>query len=199
MGAKLSQVRGRPRGFDPERALTIGLQMFHASGLYDAVGLAALTDAVGIKAPSFYKAFGSKAHFFETILERYSQSVLTLDDVLVPGRHPVDALADLLERAAMIYARDPAARGCLVLETARGRDDNEGTILARAAAQKRREAIRCFVAGSHADRADCMTDYIASTMSGLSAMAREGMDEKRLAQVAKTSIAGLRAIFSEPV
>jgi len=52
------------------------------------VGLAALTDALGIRPPSFYMAFGSKAGFFERILDRYARSVLALEDILVPGRPP---------------------------------------------------------------------------------------------------------------
>ena len=61
--ASLRPGRGRPRGFDPETALAVGQRMFHAHG-YEGVGLAALTDALGIKPPSFYMAFGSKAGFF---------------------------------------------------------------------------------------------------------------------------------------
>jgi TetR/AcrR family transcriptional repressor for divergent bdcA len=61
--AKLSSGRGRPRGFDIEAALDTGQRLFHARG-YNAVGLAALTDALAIKPTSFYRTFGNKAGYF---------------------------------------------------------------------------------------------------------------------------------------
>ncbi|WP_223162157.1 TetR/AcrR family transcriptional regulator [Salinicola halophyticus] len=52
-----------------ETALDMGQRLFHASS-YEAVGLAALTDTLGVKPPSFYKAFGSKPELFEQVIER---------------------------------------------------------------------------------------------------------------------------------
>jgi TetR/AcrR family transcriptional repressor for divergent bdcA len=188
--AKLSSGRGRPRGFDIEAALDTGQRLFHARG-YNAVGLAALTDALAIKPTSFYRTFGNKAGYFARILERYSKSVLALEDVLRPGRPPERALADLLLRAARTYARDPQLRGCLMLEAARGREDDESAALARQSAQRKRSHIRVYVALSNPDAADDVTDYVASTMSGLSASAREGMSEDRLVAVARAATAAL--------
>ena len=189
MTAKLIS-RGRPRGFDIDTALDTGQRLFHARG-YDAVGLAALTDALAIKPTSFYRTFGSKAGYFARILERYSKSVLALEEVLRPGRPPERALADLLLRAARTYARDPQLRGCLMLEAARGREDDESAVLARRSAQRKRSHIRVYVALSNPDAADDVTDYVASTMSGLSASAREGMSEDRLVAVARAATAAL--------
>ena len=171
--------------------------MFHARG-YDGVGLAALTEAIGIKPPSFYKAFGSKAEFFTRILERYSRSVLALESILLPGRPPVEALAELLERAAETYARDPQQLGCLVLEAARGCADEESAIMARRAAEQRRSQIRAFVALTNPAAADAVTDYVASVMSGLSASAREGMSAARLTMVARAATEGMKALLAPP-
>ena len=190
MTVKLITARGRPRGFDIDTALDTGQRLFHARG-YDAVGLAALTDALAIKPTSFYRTFGSKAGYFARILERYSKSVLALEEVLRPGRPPERALADLLLRAARTYARDPQLRGCLMLEAARGREDDESAVLARQSAQRKRSHIRVYVALSNPDAADDVTDYVASTMSGLSASAREGMSEDRLVAVARAATAAL--------
>lgn len=199
MTTDISPKRGRPRSFDTETALEIGQRLFHAHG-YDAVGLAALTDALGIKPPSFYKAFGSKAEFFSRVLDRYTRSsaAVALEGILRTRRPPRDALAELLERAAQTYARDPQLRGCLVLEAARSGGDDEAAALARRSAAQRREEIRAFVALSHPDMADAVTDYVACTMSGLSASAREGMTEARLITVAKAAAAGLDALLSKP-
>ncbi|GGK08671.1 TetR/AcrR family transcriptional regulator [Pseudomonas matsuisoli] len=186
--------RGRPRAFDTETALDTGQRLFHTSG-YESVGLAALTDALGVKPPSFYKAFGSKAEFFSLVLDRYARSVLTLDDILLPGRAPVDAMAALLESAASTYARDPHQRGCLVLEAVRGLQDDESVLYARKIADSRRVQIREFIAQTHPECAAAATDYVASTLSGLSASAREGMNEARLLRVAEVAVAGLRQLL----
>jgi TetR/AcrR family transcriptional repressor for divergent bdcA len=177
-------------------ALGVGQRMFHARG-YHAVGLAALTDALGVKPASFYKVFASKAHFFACILDRYSRTTLALEHILTPERAPVEALADLILRAAHTYARDPERRGCLVLEATRGSDDEESAIIARRAAEARRDQIRAFVARSHPAAAHAATDYIVSTMSGLSACAREGMSEARLSVVATAAASGLETILSK--
>jgi len=192
----LIRSRGRPRGFDIEEALVTGQRLFHERG-YDAVGLAMLTDSLGIKPPSFYKAFGSKAGFFDRVLDRYSATVLPLEDMLKPGRAPEEVLAHLLERAARTYASDPQTRGCLVLEATRGNDDGESAPLARAVAEQRRDQIRAFTALTHPAVAETVTDYIASTMSGLSASAREGMSEDRLVSVARAAALAVKGLLRQ--
>ncbi|MDE1179970.1 TetR/AcrR family transcriptional regulator [Paraburkholderia sp.] len=186
--------RGRPRAFDPEAALAVGQRLFHAAG-YDGVGLSALTDALGIKPPSFYMAFGSKAAFFERILERYARTVIPLAAVLQPGRPPGEALADLLERAARTYAQDPECTGCLALEAARGHGANESAVIARRTTAGRRDEIRAFIAVTHPERADVVTDLISTVMSGLSASAREGMGEARLVEVARAAVESVDALL----
>ncbi len=188
------QQRGRPRAFDPETALEIGQRLFHAAG-YDGVGLSMLTDAIGIKPPSFYTAFGSKAAFFEQVLERYARNEIALADVLRPGRAPAEALADLLDRAARTYARDPERTGCLVLEAARGNSDSESALLARRTAERRRAQVRAFVAATHPKRARSVTDFVSIVMSGLSSGAREGMGEARLVKVSRAASASLDALL----
>ncbi len=186
--------RGRPRRFNPEAALAIGQAMFHEHG-YDGVGLAALTAALAIKPPSFYAAFGSKARFFERVLDRYCASALPVEKILCDGRPVADALAALLVDAARTYAADPNARGCLVLEAARSSIDGESAMLARTVAQRNRNRIRHFVAQAHPAAADAVTDMIVHTMSGLSACAREGLSVERLTAVACTAMIGIRAIL----
>ncbi len=51
-----------PRGFDMETALDTGQRLFHA-GSYETVGLAALTDALGVKLPSFTKRLVASPSF----------------------------------------------------------------------------------------------------------------------------------------
>ena len=188
--ATVLKARGRPREFDVEEALNTGQRLFHAQG-YEAVGVAAITEALGITPPSFYKAFGSKALYFESILQRYSKSVLMLDDILRPKRSAAEALAELLERAARSYATNPELRGCLVHEAVRGNATQGEVGMARRVAQVRRMQIHDFVARENQYAATAVTDYMVSVMSGLSASAREGVSVPRLLSVAHAAAAGL--------
>jgi TetR/AcrR family transcriptional repressor for divergent bdcA len=177
-----------------ENALATAQALFHEHG-YDALGVAAITQALGINPPSFYAAFGSKAGLFERIIERYSLSALPMDALLAPGRDPAEALTALLETAAQVYTDDPAARGCLVLEAARSDGEPVSRTLARRSKENSRQRIHDFVARTHPRAADAVADYAATAMSGLSASAREGWDGTRLTRVARAASGAFAALL----
>jgi TetR/AcrR family transcriptional repressor for divergent bdcA len=190
MATNSSRSRGRPRGFDPDQAVATAQQLFHARG-YDAVSVADLTAALGINPPSFYAAFGSKAGLYARILGRYSAADgLPLAEILRPGRPMAEALAALLEEAARRYAADPAAAGCLVIEGARC-NDPEARQAARALAATGEDAIHRFIAATQPEAAERLADYVVTVMTGLSAMAREGLGLDRLLATAQLASLGL--------
>lgn len=61
---------GRPREFDPEKALDRALKVFWKKG-FDGASLADLTEAMGINKPSLYAAFGDKESLFRKAIDRY--------------------------------------------------------------------------------------------------------------------------------
>ena len=184
MTTNKSRSRGRPRRFDPEAAVATAQQLFHARG-YDAVSVADVTDALGINPPSFYAAFGSKAGLYQRVLDHWTGTeAIPLADILRPDAPVAAALATLLEEAARRYASDPEAGGCLVLEGTRCND--EGAREAARALNLGAEAfIRDYIAARHPESADEVTDFVATTMSGLSAKARSGHDLPRLLATAR--------------
>ncbi len=168
-----SRPRGRPRRFDPDQAVATAQQLFHARG-YDAVSVADVTEALGINPPSFYAAFGNKAGLYSRILDRYvGTNAIPLTDLLRPDRPVAAGLAAVLEDAARNYAADPAASGCLVLEGTRS-NDQEAREAARAFNLAAEEVIRQYIAARHPEDADRLTDFVSTTMSGLSAKSRNG-------------------------
>lgn len=188
MTTQTPRPRGRPRRFDPEQAIATAQRLFQARG-YDAVSVADLTKALGINPPSFYAAFGSKAGLYARILCRYAdQGALPLEALLRPDRPVAASLAALLEEAAHRYAADPAAAGCLVVEGARC-DDREAREAARALQVAGEEAIRGYIAARHPEAADRLTDFVSTTLDGLSAKARSGHGADRLLATAR--LAGL--------
>lgn len=183
-----SRKRGRPRSFDRDEAVATAQQLFHALG-YDAVSVADVTEALGINPPSFYAAFGSKAGLYARVLGRWAETgAIPLADILRPDRPVAEALAAMLEEAARRYAADPAAPGCLVLEGTRCNDEE-----ARAAAtsfNRNAEAmIRDYIAARHPEEAARVADFVSTTMSGLSAKARNGHGLDQLLATAR--LAGL--------
>lgn len=179
-----SRSRGRPRRFDPDAAVATAQKLFHARG-YDAVSVADVTDALGINPPSFYAAFGSKAGLYARVLDYWvSTEAIPLDAILRPDVPVAEGLAAVLEDAARRYALDPAAGGCPVLEGTRCNDE-----AAREAARVRNRAaeafIRDYIAARYPGDADRVTDFVATTMSGLSAKARNGHDLPRLLATAR--------------
>ena len=178
------RARGRPRRFDLEQAVETAQHLFHARG-YDGVSVSDLTTALGINPPSFYAAFGSKAGLYARVLRRYGAAgAIPLDKLLRPDRPVAESLAALLEAAARNYAADPTATGCFVLEGLRC-SDPEAREAARAENLAAEGAIRRYIAARHPEKADSLTDFISTSMAGLSDRARNGHDLHRLLATAR--------------
>jgi TetR/AcrR family transcriptional repressor for divergent bdcA len=190
-----SRSRGRPRRFDPDAAVVTAQQLFHARG-YDAVSVADVTDALGINPPSFYAAFGSKAGLYQRVLDHWTgTAAIPLGDILRPDVPVAVALAAMLEEAARRYASGPAAGGCLVLEGTRCSDEGAREA-ARALNLGAESFIRDYIAARHPDAANEVTDFVATTMSGLSAKARSGHDLPRLLATARLAGSALEKTLS---
>lgn len=193
MATNTPRGRGRPRRFDPDEGLATAQRLFHARG-YDALGVADLTEALGISPPSFYAAYGSKAGLYARILGRYTGSDgIPLGEILRPGRPVVEALGVVLEEAARRYGADPAAAGCMAIEGTRC-NDAEARAAARALTAAAEDTIRRFVAETDPDMAARLADYVVTVMTGLSTMAREGHDLGRLLATASIASLGLERV-----
>ncbi len=159
-------------------------QLFHARG-YDAVSIADLTEALGIKPPSFYAAFGSKAGLYARTLERWAENgAIPLAEILRRDRPVAESLAAVLEEAARRYAADPDAGGCLVIEGTRS-NDPEAQEAARAYNKTGERMIHDYIAIRHPQEAVQLADFVVTTLSGLSAKARDGYGLDRLLATAR--------------
>jgi TetR/AcrR family transcriptional repressor for divergent bdcA len=193
---KISRSRGRPRGFDTEQAVAAAADLFRARG-FDAVSVADVIDALGIKPPSFYSAFGSKQGLYARVLERYAAvAAIPLADILRQDRPVADNLTALLEAAARHYAADPKAAGCLVVEGTRCNDAQarEAALAYNLAVETQ---IRNHIAERHAAEAAVLTDFVATTMFGLSAKARNGHELNQLLATARLASSAIRSTLME--
>ncbi|MCB9558139.1 MAG: TetR/AcrR family transcriptional regulator [Deltaproteobacteria bacterium] len=114
----MSSKRGRPREYDPDRALDAAIALFLARG-YAATTLDALSEATGMQRPSLYAAFGDKRTIFASVVRRFQQRMsATLEEALGQD-HLDEALSALLVKVTDIYSpRDGLACGCLVFGVA---------------------------------------------------------------------------------
>lgn len=184
MTTQQARTRGRPRSFDPDEAVATAQGLFHARG-YDGVSVADIIEVLGINPPSFYAAFGSKAALYARVLERYDRTgAIPLASLLRRDRPVAECLAAGLEEAARYYAADPGAAGCLVVEGTRC-NDYGAREAARAYNRAAEDVIRSFIAERHPAEADHLTDFVATTMFGLSAKAREGHSLDQLLATAR--------------
>jgi AcrR family transcriptional regulator len=82
---------GRPRAFDPQKALQRAMLVFWRKG-YLGTSLSDLTKAMGINRPSLYAAFGNKDSLFRKALSRYAKG---------PSSYLTDALEERTARAVV--------------------------------------------------------------------------------------------------
>ena len=108
---------GRPREFEIEEAIETASRLFWERG-YDGTAVSDLTAAIGVSAPSFYFAFGSKEELFRKVVERY----LAAHQKLVESACAEATSRAVAHRVLAGYVdvlTDPAhAPGCLALNSA---------------------------------------------------------------------------------
>jgi AcrR family transcriptional regulator len=107
--------RGRPREFDREKALSEAMVLFWRKG-YNATSLRDLEEALGIRTPSLYAAFGSKEALYVEAVDLYMQITKRLlwkplEDGL-PAREAIRELLRVTARELTNHKAHPA--GCMV-------------------------------------------------------------------------------------
>jgi AcrR family transcriptional regulator len=108
-----SPARGRPRCFNLEEALDRSLLLFWEKG-FQNTSLDEIAEAVGVKKPSLYAAFGDKEMLFRKVLQRYSgklsepvQALDRYDDIR-------EAIKAFIELGIAAGCTNGGPRGCLL-------------------------------------------------------------------------------------
>jgi AcrR family transcriptional regulator len=111
--------RGRPRAYDPERALADATRAFWHAG-FAATSLDDLGAATGMNRPSLYGAFGDKKALYLAALDRYiAEGRRLMDETMDAGTPLPQALSRVYDAAlAMYLPPGGAARGCFLVGTA---------------------------------------------------------------------------------
>jgi AcrR family transcriptional regulator len=110
---------GRPRAYDPDKALASAADTFWKSG-YAGTSLDELAAATRMNRPSLYAAFGDKRNLYLKTLVRYRDNARALSLQLLADDPPLRVYLGRFYKAALdLYlAGDCGARGCYSIGTA---------------------------------------------------------------------------------
>ncbi len=186
--------KGRPRKFDIDIAIAQAMDLFHQRG-YDGAGIAELSRAIGITAPSLYSAFGSKRELFEQVLQHYVKTQgCWLTEALQSGKSLEAAIGHLFSQAAEAYAADPERPGCLIIDGTRNCSDADAKVLTAGLSQATWQLVRDRIAAEvpklSASEADSLADYAVTVLVGLSGRARDGAGVETLRTSAEIATDG---------
>jgi len=119
MSETKAKTRGRPRTFDPAKALHEAREVFWDAG-YAASSLDELSAAMAMNRPSVYAAFGDKEALYLRALEGYrDDGAAAIRVALDPGKSLAEGLRALYAGALDLYfSNEPAPRGCFLIGTA---------------------------------------------------------------------------------
>ena len=112
-------MRGRPRQYDPERALAQAAEAFWKHG-YAATSLDDLVAATGMNRPSLYAAFGDKRDLYLKTLTHYQQQSRAIGAQITADDPPLRVFLKRFYEAALEIYLDSGdeARGCYSISTA---------------------------------------------------------------------------------
>lgn len=189
--------RGRPRAYDPERALRDARDAFWKAG-YAATSLDELSAAMSMNRPSLYAAFGDKRALYLATLQRYrDEARAQLAERLRGARALGEELRGVYAFALASYLAGPEPRGCFLIGTAvtEANGDSEvrsvlaaalGEIEAAFAARFRLARERGEVAQGAEPAA--LARLAAATLYSLAVHARAGVPRPMLDSIAEAAV-----------
>ena len=189
--------RGRPREFDRTEALNQAMKVFWQKG-YTATSMNDLYEAMGIKSPSLYAAFGSKEDLYEEVLLHYEQSVAPrIWGHMTSEPSPREAVWLWLERSADMLTQTDMPHGCMVTLSAVGSEGNDrlGQLVRRMrAAGFSLLKTRLEQAQKQGDLpgsvdVEALTRLYVSIQQGMSIQARDGASREILLSIARSAMA----------
>lgn len=125
------KAKGRPKGFNREKALNIALRLFWEKG-YEPTSVAELCQAMEINPPSLYCAFGNKASLFLEAVDYYEKNYWEEPAKIFFAEPDIyKAVASYFDAAARILLSPHTPCGCMVVLGAVNISSQETEIIAQ--------------------------------------------------------------------
>jgi AcrR family transcriptional regulator len=191
-------VIGRPREFDRDAALEAAMVLFWRKG-FAATSMTDLCEAMGVRSPSLYAAFGSKEALYVEAVERYVESEgPPIWGKLAEGRTARIGLKNFLIAAAEKLPKSRAEpAGCMAALAAVG--DEWPASVARVVRKVRLDMLSTLrsrlVTAVAQDELPASTDidglsrFYLSVYQGMATQARDGATEAELKRIATAAMA----------
>jgi AcrR family transcriptional regulator len=191
-------VIGRPREFDRDAALEAATLLFWRKG-FAATSMNDLCDAMGVRSPSLYAAFGSKEALYLEAIEHYVQTQgPPVWDKLADGATARAGIENLLIAATEILPKSRATpAGCMAMLAAVGDEWPAG--ITRVVKKVRLEvlgALRSRLENAAAEGElpastdiDGLSRFYLGDYQGMAIQARDGATQAELGAVAAAAMA----------
>lgn len=192
-----TEVRGRPRSFDAEKALDCALKVFWRKG-YEGTSLSDLTKAMGINRPSLYAAFGDKEALFRKALDRYEKGPSDfLHSALDEPTARAMAERLLFGTVGTVCGANGNPGGCMLVQGALSAGDASEPIRRKLAAHRQatftaitdrlRRAKKEGDLPADADPS-ALARYLMTVMNGMAVQSVSGATPADLKKVAETAL-----------
>jgi AcrR family transcriptional regulator len=187
---------GRPREFDPDKALDVALHVFWSRG-YEGASMADLTEAMGITKPSLYAAFGNKEELFRKALDRYVDGPGGYVQVALAKPTVREVVEHLLFQAADAVTDPNNPPGCLAVQGAltcgEAAESIKQELMSRRASGEedlRQRFERAAAEGDlpvGSDAAD-LARYVSAILQGMAVQAAGGTSRAQLRKIAEITL-----------
>ena len=190
-------VLGRPRAFDRDAALQAAMEVFWRKGFL-AASMNDLCEAMGIRSPSLYAAFGSKEDLYAEAVARYNDgaNVLIWNHIDEGSTVRAGMQKVLLAAASIVADGGEMPSGCMVTLATGGECTGEGPDVARmgraGSLAKLRAGIKRAVASGELPRStqvDRLARFYQGVVQGMAIQGRDGASQAELEGVAKVAMA----------
>ena len=191
-------MAGRPREFDRDAALEAAMLLFWRKGFASA-SMNDLCEAMGVRSPSLYAAFGSKEALYLAAFEHYvATEGQAVWDKLAAGATAREGVENLLIATAETLPKSRTApAGCMIALGAVG--DEWPVAIARVVRQVRLDMLgdlRARIEGAVADGelpaatdVDALSRFYLSVIQGMTIQAKDGATQAELRAAARAAMA----------
>lgn len=191
---------GRPREYDPDKALEAAMHLFWSQG-YEATSLNDLLNAMGLSKSSLYQGFGGKKELFARCINRYCD---TYAGRLLDRLNTAESGRRFIEEALLMAANDTRSpdmrRGCLLVNTASEFAQKDPAIAQHVATGLGRFRGVFFAAvkrgqqeggvTTHVD-AELLANYLISCLGGLKTVVKGGANEQNVKDIVSVILRAL--------